>query len=302
MKYALFLGCNMPVIRPDAERAIRLTMEKLGVELIDPEGYSCCPGYGTFPASDEAGSLAVSGRNLAIAEKEGVDYLVQCGSCYSVMRHAGHAIKHDEEKRRMANELLKIDGKQVEGKSTTRHMIDVLYNEIGTEKISQSIERRLDGIEIVVQYPCHTLWPSDVMGFDDPRSPHMLADLVRALGATVPKFSRELQCCGGAGGFAGRSHIEAVEFAKKKFEAIKAETNAKAVAVSCITCLMWMNNCQTEFGEEYGEPLPVFDYNQLLALCMGFDPKEVASIPETIKINTEPRDRFIKEILATPVV
>ena len=182
MKYALFLGCNMPTIRPDAERAIRLTMEKLGVELIDAEGYSCCPGYGTFPASDEAASLAVSGRNLAIAEKEGVDFLVQCGSCYSVMRHAGHAITHDKEKRAKANELLKIDGKEVKGTSTTRHMIDVLYNEIGTERISESIIHRLDGMEMVVQYPCHTLWPSDVM------VPPVLTQFSAPFAATIEFF------------------------------------------------------------------------------------------------------------------
>ncbi|MCP4647986.1 MAG: heterodisulfide reductase, partial [bacterium] len=91
MKYGLFLGCNMPTIRPDAERAIRISLEKLGVELVECEGYSCCPGYGTFPASDEFASLAVSGRNLAIAEATGVDIAVQCGSCYSVMRHANHS-------------------------------------------------------------------------------------------------------------------------------------------------------------------------------------------------------------------
>ncbi|MCP4646409.1 MAG: heterodisulfide reductase, partial [bacterium] len=97
MKYGLFLGCNMPTIRPDAERGIRLSLEKLGVDLVECEGYACCPGYGTFPASDEYASLAVSGRNLAIAEATGVDIAVQCGSCYSVLRHANHSL-HDEEK------------------------------------------------------------------------------------------------------------------------------------------------------------------------------------------------------------
>lgn len=297
MKYALFLGCNMPAIRPDAERAIRLTMEKLGVDLIDPEGYSCCPGYGSLPASDEIASLAVSGRNLAIAEKEGVDYLVQCGSCYSVMRHAGHSL-HDGEKRTKVNELLKIDGKQVEGQATTRHMLDVLYNVVGTERIAESLKYRLDGIEVVCQYPCHTLWPSDVMGFDDPRNPHIFADLLRALGATVPKYSLELQCCGGAGGFAARSHPQAIAFAKKKFDAIKAETKAEAVVVSCITCLMWMNNCQTEFDEDYGDPIPVFDYNQLLAICMGFDPQELISVKDSHKVPVEPRFKFVEKILS----
>jgi heterodisulfide reductase subunit B len=65
---------------------------------------------------------------------------------------------------------------------------------------------------------------------------------------------------------------------------------------------MWMNNVQTEFGEDYGEPLPVFDYNQLLALCMGFDPTEVASLTETPKVRTEPRDRFIERALSMPAI
>jgi len=51
MKYGFFLGCNMPAIRPDLERAVRLTMPELGVELVELEwhlpgfrrdGRSCC--------------------------------------------------------------------------------------------------------------------------------------------------------------------------------------------------------------------------------------------------------------------
>ena len=260
MKYGFFLGCNMPAIRPDVERAVRLTMPELGVDLVELEGYACCPGYGTFPASDEMAGLALSGRNLAIAEEKGVDLLIECGSCYSILRHAAHSLE-DEGKRAKANELIALDNKKVSGTATPRHLIDVLFNEVGTEKISSLIKHRMDGIQIIAQSPCHVLWPNDIMGFDDPGKPHMLADLVEALGATVPKFSREAQCCGGSGGFAARSHKEAVAFARKKFDAIKAETSTEAIVVSCITCLMWMNNVQTEFGEEYGEPLPVFDYN-----------------------------------------
>ncbi len=299
MNYGLFLGCNAPAIRPDLERAIRLTMPELGIDLVEMEGYACCPGYGTFPASDEIASLAVSGRNIAIAEEKGVDILVECGSCYSVLRHAAHSLQ-DEEKKRQTNELLAIDGKKISGTSKVRHIIDILYHEVGTEKIKQSIKYPLDGIEIVVQYPCHTLFPSDIMGFDDPRHPHKLAELVEALGATVPHFSRELQCCGGAGGFAARSKKEATAFAKKKYDAIKEETNAEAIVVSCITCLMFMNTVQVDFGEGW-DTIPVMDYNQLLAICMGFDPKQVCSISETPKVPAEPREKFIEKIISAAV-
>ena len=299
MKYGLFLGCNMPTIRPDAERGIRVTLEKLGVDLVEVQGYACCPGYGTFPASDEVASLAVSGRNLAIAEAAGVDIAVQCGSCYSVMRHANHSF-HNEEKLKKTNALLQLDDKQYSGHVKVKHLIDLLYNEIGTEKISNSIEHNLEGIKAVVQYPCHTLWPEDVMGFDDARNPHKLGDLVRALGADVPSYSREFQCCGGAGGFAARNKPQAVQFAKRKFDAMVDEVQPDVVVVSCITCLMWMNNVQMEFGEDWS-PIPVLDYNQLLALCMGFDPKEVISVADTPKVPVDLRFKLAEKITKAAV-
>jgi len=134
----------------------------------------------------------------------------------------------------------------------------------------------------VVQYPCHTLFPSEIVGFEDsPRQPKALRELTEALGATVDTYSRELQCCGGAGGFSKSSPAEATQFAKSKLDAIMNETKADFIVVSCITCLMYLDNIQknlndTEGGIKYN--IPVFDYNQLLALCMGFDPKEVACI------------------------
>lgn len=297
-QYGLFLGCNLPAIRPDAERAFRLTMPALGIDLVDLEGYSCCPGYGSFPASDEEASLAVSARNLAIAEEAGVDCLVQCGSCYSVMRHAKHNIDHaNPEKKERIKGLLKEADREYKGGSTTRHMTDVLYNEVGVEKIKSALKYSLEGMTGVVQYPCHTLWPSNVMGFDDPRDPHMLRELLEALGASVPRYSREFQCCGGAGGFAARNHKSAVEFTKRKFDAMVDEVKPDFVVVSCITCLMYMDRIQNDFKDETRTyRIPVFDYNQLLAVCMGFDPKEVASIS-----GQQPREHIVERILQNPV-
>jgi heterodisulfide reductase subunit B len=280
MKFGLFLGCNTPAIRPDVEQAIRLTMPKLGVELVDLEGYVCCPAFGTFPSTDEDSHLAVSGWNLSIAEQKGLDLLVECGSCYSSLRMGREHILHDENKKARVNELLQPTGRSVEGKSNVRHVTDVLYNDVGLDAISKSISNSLEGLHVVVQYPCHTLFPSELVGFDGPPArPHIMRDLVEALGAKVDEFSREYQCCGGAGGFHGVSATEARDYAKTKFDAIKNETRADLIVVSCITCLMHLDNVQKELSEGNGEyNIPVFDYNQILALCMGFDVKQVASI------------------------
>ncbi|RJP14030.1 MAG: heterodisulfide reductase [Candidatus Abyssobacteria bacterium SURF_5] len=292
MEFGLFLGCNTPAIRPDVERAIRLTMPKLGVDLIDLEGYVCCPAFGTFPSADEDSHLAVSGWNLSLAEQKGLDLLVECGSCYSSLRMGREHILHDEKKRARVNELLQPVGRTVEGKTKVRHISDVLYNDVGLEKIAASIDKKLEGLHAVVQYPCHTLFPSEHVGFDSPPArPHIMRDLVEALGAKVDAFSREYQCCGGAGGFHGTSSAEARAFAQSKFDAIKKETQADFIVVSCITCLMFLDNVQKELNEGNGKyNLPVFDYNQILALCMGFDPKQVAPICSV------PRDTIISRL------
>ncbi|MBM9605191.1 CoB--CoM heterodisulfide reductase iron-sulfur subunit B family protein [Desulfopila inferna] len=282
MEFCLFLGCNTPAVRPDVERAIRASMEELDVDLVDADNYVCCPAFGAFPSTDEDSWLATSGWNLSIAEQKKRDILVQCGSCYSSLRMGREHIMHDEEKKKRVNELLEPTGRSVTGSTRIRHVSEVLYREITPEKISEKITLSLKGLHGIVQYPCHTLYPSEVVGFEDsPRKPKGMRQLVEALGATVDSYSREMQCCGGAGGFMKSTPEQAIEFAKSKFDAILEETKADFIAVSCITCLMHMENVQNTINKQIGEEkykIPVFDYNQLLALCLGKDPKQVSSI------------------------
>jgi heterodisulfide reductase subunit B len=292
-KYGFFLGCNMPSIRPDVERAIRLTMPRLGIDLVELEGAAGCPAFGTFPSADEIAGLAINAWNLSIAEDHGVDLMAECGSCYSSLRIGRDKLLRDEEKKDKANELLKTAEKSFKGIAAVRHIIDVLYNDVGPDKIKDSITKGLEGISAIVQYPCHTLFPSETVGFDaPPGKPHMLRELVEALGAKVEGYSRELQCCGGAGGFVRGARNDAIKFTQKKLDAIKEETNAELIVVSCITCLMHLDEVQKELNKESDNKpysIPVFDYNQILALCMGLDPKEVASI------SFIPRDKIIEK-------
>lgn len=282
MELCLFLGCNTPAVRPDVERAIRASMEGLGVDLVDADNYVCCPAFGAFPSTDVDSWLATSGWNLSIAEAKDRDIMVQCGSCYSSLRMGREHLMHDDKKRAYINELLAPTGRTMEGKSKIRHVSEILYKEIGTETIKEKIVKNLEGLHGVVQYPCHTLYPSEVVGFEESaRAPKGMRELVEALGAEVDSFSRELQCCGGAGGFMKSTPEQAIEFAQAKFDSIIEETQADFIAVSCITCLMHMENVQNTLNKKVGEErykIPVFDYNQLLALCLGYDPKEVSSI------------------------
>ncbi len=272
----------MPAIRPDVEHAIRLTMPALGAELVDLEGYVCCPAFGTFPSMDEDAKLAVNAWNLSIGEEKGVDLMVECGSCFSSLKMGHEHICHSEAKMKRVAELLEVTGKKYEGKNTVKHITDVLYHDVGLDRIRKAAKDRYKGVHMVVQYPCHTLYPSAQVGFEEtPGKPRILADLVEALGATVDHYGCEYQCCGGAGGFHRAAHEPAMEFARSKLDSIRNETKAEAIVVSCITCLMFLDKVQKDLNEADGSEkyaIPVFDYNQLLALSMGFPRDQVASI------------------------
>lgn len=291
-KYGLFLGCNTPALRPDVEHAIRKSMPQLGVDLVDLPGYVCCPAFGTFPSSDENAQLAVNAWNLSLAEDQDVNLCVQCGSCYSSLRLGSHLLE-EEAKRTKVNEILAKGGKHYDGKARPQHVMDVLYNDVGVDHIAKNITKSLKGLHGIVQFPCHTLYPSDVVGFEpDKGPPHVLPDLLEALGATVDHYSLEYQCCGGAGGFAKADHGAAHDFLQSKLDAIQDETQADFIVVSCITCLMWMDNQQKALSEKNGRKyeIPVFDYNQLLALCLGAPAEQVAAI------STISRDSVIDRI------
>jgi len=292
MKYGLFLGCNTPAIRPDVEQAVRLSMGRLGVELVDLEGYVCCPAFGTFPSTDENAHLAVNAWNLSLAEEKGCDMVAQCGSCYSSIKLGRH-LMNDEEKLAEVNNVLKTAERTYKASNDVHHITDVLFNDIGIDAIKASLKTDLEGMHCVVQYPCHTLYPSDVVGFEpsDDKPPHILRDLVEALGATVDTYSCEYRCCGGSGGLHKSDPQAAHDFYQQKLDSILEETQAEFIVSSCITCLMWMDNQQAHLNNgDQKYMLPVFDYNQILALCMGFDPKQVAAIA------TIPRDRIIERI------
>jgi heterodisulfide reductase subunit B len=282
----------MPAHRPDVEKAIRMSMPALDVEMVDLEGYVCCPAFGTFASCDSIGHMAVSGWNLSIAEGKGLDLMVECGSCYSSLRTAREHMVHDPQAKAEVDRVLSAADRRYEGRATVRHILDVLYHDVGLDGIRSSLERRLDGLHAVVQYPCHTLFPSEVVGFDKPPArPHILADLVEALGATVDHYSCEYLCCGGAGGFHRGAAHQARDFARRKFDAIRKETQADLIVVSCVTCLMYMDKVQTELNNgDAVYAIPVFDYNQILALCQGFDPQQVACVSDV------PRDGICERI------
>jgi heterodisulfide reductase subunit B len=292
-RYGVYLGCNIPFRAPDIEHSFYKVFPTLGVEVVDLEGTTCCPAWGTAPSFDIDTWLSISGRNITIAEQKNVDIMTGCNSCFGVISEAKHMVDHDQDRKKTLQANLKLIDRQYRGNSEVYHVSHVLYKNVGLEKISHSLKYTLKQLNISVQPGCHILWPSEVMAVkeDNPFEPTILKELCEALGAEAPHYSRLNACCG-MGAMRSTDAERSLGLLKEKLLCMKEECEPDMIVTTCSSCYLQFDGGQKLLREkgEIDFEIPVFYYTQLLALCMGFDPENVAAISET------PRTEIISRI------
>lgn len=281
MKAALFLGCTVPVRAQNYELSARNVAKRLGLEMIDIEGFGCC-GYPIGSVSTKA-SLWMAVRNLALAEAEGAELVALCSACAASLAEAKLELEHRADLRDEATTALEAIGLSYSGTVKIRHFARFLFEEVGPDRLAETVERPLEALSLAVHYGCHYLTPKRAhAGPDEPESPHSIETLVRATGAKAVPHPYALTCCGG-GVLAVREEA-ALAMAQRKLDAV-SDTTADALVSVCPFCsVMYEGNqraIEKKIERKYN--LPVLYLTQVLGLAMGMDPKEVGMKQNRIK-------------------
>ena len=272
-RFALYLGCTVPVRGMNYEMSARKVSEQLSIELVDVEGFSCC-GFPAKPLDWKAG-LLMAARNLALAEAQGLDVLTLCSACTGTLTEANHRLKQDARLRDWADEQLAEMGHTYKGTVRVRHFARMLYEEIGVETLRELVTVSLADFGFAPHYGCHYLKPSHLYdGFDDPENPQSLDQLIEATGARVVRYEDEAQCCGG--GILGFDEEMALLVTKRKLDHVTA-ARADGLVLICPFCAIMYeaNQRRVEKLYEVEYKLPVLYYPQLLGLAMGFSLEEM---------------------------
>jgi heterodisulfide reductase subunit B len=270
MAYGLFLGCVVPNRYPGIESATRETLSALGVEFTDLEGASCCPAPGVVRSFDKVTWLAIGARNLVIAERKGVDILTICNGCYGSLFDIAHALAEDEKLREEVNNTLREVDMEYKGTVKVRHFAEVLYKEVGIEKIKSRV-KTAQALKAAVHYGCHFLKPSKLKHLDNPERPKILDELVEAAGATSVNYRDKNMCCGAGGGVRARVPEVALKITQEKLDNIKA-AKAEYIVNVCPFCHLQYDRGQQDLGgSENGYSIPVLHLTQLYALAFGVD-------------------------------
>ncbi len=273
MEALLYLGCTVPVRNLNYELAARLTAEKLGIKFRDVEAFGCC-GF-PLKSLDAFDTLVVAARNLAIAEKKGLEICALCNACAGTLAETAHALDTDAETKARVNERLAMVGLRYEGPVRVRHYMRLLWEEVGLDAIRAAVTKPLDGVVLAPHYGCHYLKPSELtVGFDSPDVPRTLAELITATGARSVEYPSLKDCCGG--GVLGFSEQVANALAGTKLQDV-ARTEAHALVLVCPFCNVMYEGQQKKIFKETGLDLkvPVVYYPQILGLALGLSSQEL---------------------------
>ena len=268
MKYALFLGCTVPVRTMGYEVSTRNVMKKLGISLVDIKEFGCCG----FPLGsiDHDTFLSVASRNLAIAEARNLPVMTMCSACNGSLLTANLAMKDDKTRKRINNNLKPL-GKQYKGNIEIKHAARVLYE--NKDKIAE-LAKPLN-LKVAAHYGCHYIKPSEIYeDFEDPEVPFSLDELISAIGATPVEYENKNQCCGGA--ILGIDEGTSLEMTRQKLEHVR-DAGADAMVLVCPFCdIMYDVNqkrIENQIGEKFG--IPILFLPQLIGLALGLPPDDL---------------------------
>lgn len=173
-------------------------------------------------------------------------------------------------KRNEINTSLAREGLKYKGDIEVKHLLQVLYHDVGIENLKGKMERKYTNLRVSTYYGCHLLRPSDITRFDDPFSPSKFDALVEITGAKSVSWPTKLECCGSP--LLGVNDELSLDLTEKKLVDAR-RCNADFMCVACPYCQIQFDRVQKRLlsRRNSNSRLPSLLYPQLLGLCLGID-------------------------------
>lgn len=282
-KFALFIGCNIPAKVQQYEISARAVLKKLEIDTIDIKEFNCC-GY-PMKNTDQTAWVLSAARNIALAEKKGLDILTLCKCCFGSLKKANAILKEDPALKTKINKLLGKENLNYQGTSSISHYLSVLHNNITIAELDKKTMDHYTDLNIATHYGCHALRPSDIMEFDDPIAPSLFDNLVTVTGAKSIEWASKLDCCGAP--VLGINDDLSRDLTEKKLDNAK-NAGADFICVACPWCYMQFDKIQNQITSKKNKDyiLPSILYPQLLGLRLGIGKEELGiDTPENEKLN-----------------
>jgi len=283
-KYALYPGCVIPTEQYAYELSIREIFPLLDINLIDIKNFSCCGE--PMKSVNQMLTISLSARNIAIAEAKNLDIFAPCPMCHLAMSECKRILDSDEKTKERVNSFLVDENLRYEGKSQIVSIIDILYDIVGLQRISDLIKKPLNNLKVAVHYGCHLIRPSEIGRPDNSENPQKIEEILKVLGAKTATYPEKLDCCGGL--LTTNLPESSLTKTGQKLQAVQQQGFDAFVDV-CPWCHRQYDSKQTKAGEIVATKLdvPVFYLTQLMGLAFGQKKEKLG-----LEFNLSPVDKI----------
>jgi len=262
--YSYFPGCSSEATASPLGLSVLPVAKELDMDLAELEDWNCC-GSTPFGSVDKLAAACMAARNLALAEKTGLDLVTPCSNCFVVLHSANTQLKELPRLKEQVDKALAVAKLKYSGGVRVRHLAEVLYTDITPEGIGAKVTKPLKGLKVAPYYGCQLVRPD---GFDDPESPHSLDELVASLGAEAVSWELKARCCGSS--LVMSEPDVALELINKLLRNAQ-ENGAQCLVTPCPLCHINLDVYQSQVNSKFKTKynLPVLFITQLIGVALG---------------------------------
>jgi heterodisulfide reductase subunit B len=269
--YLFYPGCSNESSARAYYMSLMAISGSLGLELEEIKDWNCC-GATEYLGISLVPAYALISRNLALASRQsnGTRTVVaSCSACYLNLAKADHYMQERPSLGEKVNTALSAGGLSYKpGSLEIRHLLDVIINDIGLDKVKERVVKPLHGLRVAPYLGCMVPRPDYEKRWSDSEYPTELDRLLKALGAEVIDFPLKTHCCGGH--MTQISPSTAFELIRRLISSAD-QYQADLMVTLCPMCQMNLDAYQNEtnryFHTHYN--MPILFFTQLMGLAFG---------------------------------
>lgn len=276
--YMYYPGCSLQATARAYDMSTHAVGDELDLKFQEVQDWNCCGATEYFSVNQlPAYSLVARNLSLAASQNGSGQLVAPCSACYLNLRKTDDYMGKFKELNQNVNKALAAGGISYEpGSLKVRHILDVIVEDVGYERIEKKIVRPLTGIKVAPYYGCLIVRPET--GYNTEYPTH-LDELMTTLGAEVVDFPMKTHCCGGH--MTQISEDTAYELIRRILKNA-TDYGADAIVTLCPMCQLNLDAYQTEVNKKFGTNyhIPILFFTQMMGVAFGMDAK-------TLGIGTE---------------
>jgi succinate dehydrogenase / fumarate reductase cytochrome b subunit len=274
VKVAFYPGCVSKGACPELYVSAKAIAKPLGLEL-EELTEAPCTGAGVLGEQNPDLADSLNGLTLAMAESKGADLMTICSTCQGVLSSVNHGLANDQSRLAKVNSTIGDQGFRYGGHTKVKHLLWMLFEDVGFERVAAAVKRKLTGLKIAPFYGCYILRPAEALGLRErPERKTYLERLIALLGAEPVEYRGATKCCG----------FPMLTFNREKSLSMAGnhileakDKGADLLVTPCPLCHLNLDGQQPDAARVLQKPIgvPIFHLPQLLGLAFGCEPEEL---------------------------